>query len=98
MCPSVAVTTSPLDEPSERGAAGSLDERGLAREHAPRGLTMNIPVDAGVIMPDVQSSPDTRQLAIDRVGVRGLRHPMMVATVDGPQPTVAQWELTVALP
>lgn len=49
-------------------------------------------------MPDVQSSVDTRHLPIQRVGVRGVRHPMMLQGPDGPLPTVAQWELTVALP
>jgi len=50
-------------------------------------------------MPDVQSSIDGRHLSIDRVGVRGVRHPMLVAQSDGAAlPTVARWELTVALP
>lgn len=49
-------------------------------------------------MPDVQSSVDTRHIAIQRVGVRGVRHPMIVAAADENLPTVADWELTVALP
>jgi len=50
-------------------------------------------------IPDVQSSPDLRQLPIARVGIRGVRHPLLVQTGDGStQPTVGQWELTVALP
>ena len=50
-------------------------------------------------MPDVQSSLDTRQIAIQRVGIRGVRHPFVVATEDaGAMPTIANWELTVALP
>lgn len=60
---------------------------------------MNILIDSAVTMPDVQSSIDTRHIAIQRVGVRGLRHPMMVLAADGSTlPTVATWELTVALP
>lgn len=60
---------------------------------------MNILIDSAVAMPDVQSSVDTRHIAIQRVGVRGVRHPMLIATPDGSaMPTVAQWELTVALP
>lgn len=61
---------------------------------------MNTLLDPAVIaMPDVQSSPDTRHVAIQRVGVRGVRHPMLVAAGTGqPQPTVAEWEMTVALP
>jgi len=50
-------------------------------------------------MPDVQSSVDTRHIAIQRVGVRGVRHPLLLAVAgDEPQPTVGTWELTVALP
>lgn len=60
---------------------------------------MNIISDSAVVMPDVQSSVDLRHVPIERVGVRGVRHPMLVAAADGsPQPTVADWELTVALP
>ncbi|MEI2417759.1 GTP cyclohydrolase FolE2 [Orrella sp. JC864] len=59
---------------------------------------MNSPVDSAVVMPDVQSSTDTRQIPIQRVGIRGVRHPMLVATPAGAQPTVASWTLTVALP
>lgn len=60
---------------------------------------MNILVDSAVAMPDVQSSVDTRHLAIERVGVRGVRHPMLLAVADGTSmPTVGNWELTVALP
>jgi len=50
-------------------------------------------------MPDVQSGPDARRIAIQRVGVRGVRHPLVVASGDGqPLATVADWEMTVALP
>ncbi|WP_322999511.1 GTP cyclohydrolase FolE2 [Castellaniella sp.] len=53
---------------------------------------------AAVAMPDVQSSADTRHIAIQRVGVRGVRHPLLVATAGQPQATIADWEMTVALP
>lgn len=60
---------------------------------------MNSLIDSGIVMPDVQSSADTRHIPIQRVGVRGVRHPMLVATPEGmAMPTVAVWELTVALP
>lgn len=60
---------------------------------------MNIMIDSAVVMPDVQSSVDLRHVPIERVGVRGVRHPMLVRGGDGSaQPTVADWELTVALP
>ncbi len=60
---------------------------------------MNVMTEAVVAMPDVQSSTDMRRVAIQRVGVRDVRHPMLVADGQGqPTPTVADWELTVALP
>ena len=51
-----------------------------------------------IFLPDVQASADQRQLAIQQVGVRSIRHPMMVATADGSQPTVATIDMTVGLP
>src|SRR5690606_27915418 len=60
---------------------------------------MNSVTDSAVAMPDVQSSVDTRRLPIQRVGVRGVRHPMLIAGPGGQAlPTVANWELTVASP
>ena len=61
---------------------------------------MNSITDSAAVMPDVQSSADTRRMPIQRVGVRGVRHPMLVSNGPGSQamPTVADWELTVALP
>lgn len=60
---------------------------------------MNSLTDPVVVMPDVQSSVDTRHMPIQRVGVRGVRHPMLIAAAAGQAlPTVANWELTVALP
>ena len=49
-------------------------------------------------LPDVQSHPDTRRLAIQRVGVKSLVHPVIVQTAKGPQPSVATVDMTVALP
>ncbi|MGH8712686.1 MAG: GTP cyclohydrolase FolE2 [Casimicrobiaceae bacterium] len=51
------------------------------------------------VIPDVQSHPDARQLALDRVGIRNLRYPIRFA--DGPeppQPTIAVCSAYVALP
>ncbi|WP_250473497.1 GTP cyclohydrolase FolE2 [Caballeronia sp. GAFFF1] len=50
------------------------------------------------VMPDVQSTPDTRQIAIQRVGVKGVRHPLSVRTESGVQPSVGVWNLDVHLP
>lgn len=48
---------------------------------------------------DVQSSLDTRRIAIDRVGIKAIRHPVRVADKDdGIQYTVAQFNMYVNLP
>jgi GTP cyclohydrolase I len=50
-------------------------------------------------MPDVQSSPDIRQLAIHQVGVRGLRYPLALMGPDGQaRHTVATLSMSVGLP
>ena len=50
-------------------------------------------------LPDIQSTPDTRQLAIGRVGVKGLRQPLRVQSVDGTATmTVASVDMYVGLP
>lgn len=57
-----------------------------------------IPLSAAHIA-DIQSLPDHRNLAIDDVGIRGLRYPITVAAGDGSvQATIADLQLTVALP
>ena len=60
---------------------------------------MNAPVVPAATMADVQSDIDARRLAIDRVGVRGLRYPLSFADLGGePQPTVAICSAYVGLP
>jgi GTP cyclohydrolase I len=49
-------------------------------------------------LPDVQSNVDRRDLAIQRVGVKDITHPLTVMTARGPQPTVASVDMYVALP
>lgn len=49
-------------------------------------------------LPDIQSSPDLRDIPIQRVGVKAITHPLLVATPKGPQPTVATIDMDVALP
>src|ERR1700737_1161396 len=50
-------------------------------------------------MPDVQSTVDTRQIPIQRVGVKAVRHPLTVRTPGGDvKPTVGTWNLDVHLP
>ena len=57
--------------------------------------TLTTPVE---IMPDVQSSVDTRHIPIQKVGVRDVTYPLLVDNGSEAMPTVAEWELTVALP
>lgn len=58
---------------------------------------MNKPESPAI--PDVQSHPDVRELAIDRVGIRGLRYPINFEDGDGvAQATVATFGVYVALP
>ena len=49
-------------------------------------------------IPDTQSARDDRQLAIQRVGVRGVRYPIQLRIEGAVVPTVADWSLDVALP
>ncbi len=50
-------------------------------------------------MPDVQSSADTRQLAINKVGIKDIKHPVKVADRSGrEQHTIANINMYVNLP
>lgn len=51
-------------------------------------------------MPDVQSSPDQRNIKIDKVGVRGITYPISLQcpATSGVQHTVAQVNMYVGLP
>ena len=50
-------------------------------------------------LPDVQSAADTRRLAIQNVGVKGLRYPLQLETASGEiMNTVANLAMTVGLP
>jgi GTP cyclohydrolase I len=51
-----------------------------------------------IFLPDVQGAADARNVAIARVGVKAMRWPLAVATAAGPQPTVAEVDMYVALP
>lgn len=54
--------------------------------------------DQKLLLPDVQSSKDARNIAINRVGVRGLSMPIVIAGKAGPQHTIAELTMTVSLP
>ena len=52
-----------------------------------------------IFLPDVQSTADTRSLAIQKVGVKGLRYPLQLeSATGGPVATVASLAMTVGLP
>ena len=53
---------------------------------------------AAATLPDVQATPDRRNIAIQQVGVRGVRYPVQIRSVQGVQPSVGTFEMTVALP
>lgn len=55
--------------------------------------------DTHLPIPDVQGLADTRQLAIDRVGIKSLRHPIRVKAEGGAiSHTVATFNMSVGLP
>lgn len=50
-------------------------------------------------IPDVQNSTDTRQLAINKVGIKSIRHPVRVSDKSaGVQHTIAMFNMYVGLP
>jgi GTP cyclohydrolase I len=50
-------------------------------------------------IPDVQSSPDARKLAIDKVGIKAIRHPIQIMQrAGGVQHTIASFNMFVGLP
>jgi len=58
---------------------------------------MNLPVNLSIL--DVQNLADTRQIAIDRVGIKAIRHPVTVKDkTGGVQHTVAMFNMYVHLP
>ena len=50
------------------------------------------------VMPDLQSTRDERALPIEQVGIRGVRHPLVIRTKTGSFPSVGSFEMDVALP
>ncbi len=49
-------------------------------------------------IPDVQSAVDTRRIAIQRVGVKGVRYPVSIRSGERIQPSIGAWNLYVHLP
>jgi GTP cyclohydrolase I len=55
--------------------------------------------DKAAPIPDVQATPDTRRLAIDRVGIKSIRHPVKIQEREGGiQHTIAMFNMYVGLP
>jgi len=55
--------------------------------------------DTSLPIPDVQATPDTRRLAIDRVGIKAIRHPVKIRErAGGVQHTIAYFNMYVGLP
>jgi len=55
----------------------------------------NIPAN----IPDVQATPDSRKLAIDKVGIKAIRHPIQIKERSGRvQHTIATFNMYVGLP
>src|SRR5690606_13144845 len=66
--------------------------------HRLKEPAMNQICDTAVCMPDVQSSADTRQIAINKVGIKSIRHPVRVADKSGGvQHTIATFNMYVFL-
>lgn len=56
-------------------------------------------VKAAVVIADVQGTPDTRNIAIDKVGIKDIRHPVRVSDRSaGEQHTIANFNMYVELP
>ena len=50
-------------------------------------------------IPDVQATPDSRKLAIDKVGIKAIRHPIQIKERSGQvQHTIAMFNMYVGLP
>jgi GTP cyclohydrolase I len=57
--------------------------------------------NAGAVadIPDVQATPDSRKLAIDKVGIKAIRHPIQIKERSGGvQHTIASFNMYVGLP
>jgi GTP cyclohydrolase I len=58
---------------------------------------MNQPADAEI--PDVQGRADKRKIAINKVGIKDIRHPVVVKDrSDGQQHTVATFNMCIPAP
>lgn len=64
-----------------------------------KGLESSVAVQSGQAIPDVQSTVDTRHIAIESVGIRSVKYPVLIELKgQKPLPSVAEFEMTVYLP
>ncbi len=56
---------------------------------------MNAP--ARFELPDIQAQVDTRNLAIEAVGIKGLRYPISIRSAGAAQPTIGTFAMTIGL-
>jgi GTP cyclohydrolase IB len=67
--------------------------------HSPRHEESPMNIRESAVIPDVQSTEDKRKLAIDKVGIKAIRHPIKVSERGGGvQHTVAVFNMYVSLP
>ena len=90
---------------SRNSLASIMKPRSSKKPQRPKAQRTSSPLSASVRaslaagMPDVQSSSDIRQVAIDRVGVKDVTYPIRLRTRDGgEQTTVAKINMYVSLP
>ncbi|HEX5487151.1 GTP cyclohydrolase FolE2 [Limnobacter sp.] len=64
-----------------------------------KGLESSVAEQSGQAIPDVQSTVDTRHIAIESVGIRSVKYPVLIELKgQKPLPSVAEFEMTVYLP
>ncbi|HEX4879545.1 MAG TPA: GTP cyclohydrolase FolE2 [Limnobacter sp.] len=64
-----------------------------------KGLENAVVNPSAQVIPDVQSSIDTRHIAIQSVGIRSVKYPVLIELQgQKPMPSVAEFEMTVFLP
>src|SRR4029077_2039405 len=85
------------------GRPGSRRNTEIGRRRAAAGAGARSKIDAmkarDLQIPDVQASPDSRKLAIDKVGVKAIRHPVRIMErTGGAQHTIAMFNMYVGLP
>jgi GTP cyclohydrolase I len=75
-----------------------LEQRRAAPTLPVRSMTSMSNLKDALHIPDTQSARDERHLAIQRVGIKGVRYPLQLRIGKVILPTVADWALDVALP